>query len=135
MDGLAFEAPEVLRFLWGLPVIVLLYLFRKRARRHLVPFLPFWQRVFAERRRRPTFLRTIVSILLQILAATAILVALARPYREEARAVPVRSIVVLDWSLGTRMTAGGSALAEAVAARAREIAAHAGAVGPVSVAP
>jgi hypothetical protein len=113
---------------------VLLYLFRRRARRILVPFLPFWQRVFAEKRRKPTFLRTLLSILLQLTAATAIVVAIARPYREESRSVPVRSVVVLDWTLGTKMMAGNETLAEAVAARAREVAAHAVTEGPVSVA-
>jgi Aerotolerance regulator N-terminal len=131
-DGFAFEAPELLRLLWGLPIVVLLYLFRRRARRHLVPFLPFWQRVFAEKRRRPTFLRALLSILLQLVAASAAVVALARPYREEWRAVPVRS--VLDWTLGTRMAEGGRPLAEAVAARGREVAARAMTEGPVSVA-
>jgi hypothetical protein len=133
-DGFAFEAPELLRLLWGLPVVVLLYLFRQRARRYLVPFLPFWQRVFAEKRRRPTFLRTVISILLQLIAATAIVVALAKPYRVEGRYVPTRSVVVVDWTLGTRMKAGGTTLAEAVAARAREVVAHAATEGSVSTA-
>jgi hypothetical protein len=133
-DGFAFEAPELLRLLWGLPVVVLLYLFRQRARRYLVPFLPFWQRVFAEKRRRPTFLRTVVSILLQLIAATAVVVALARPYRVEARYVPTRSVVVLDWTLGARMKHGAAPLSESVAARAREVVAHAATEGSVAVA-
>src|SRR5262245_30221540 len=132
--GFLFESPEWLKGLWALPLIVLFYFFRKRARRLIVPFLPFWERVFAEKKRRPTFLRTLLSILLQMLAAAAILVALAHPYREESRAVPVPSIVVVDRSLATRMTAGGAPLSELALARGREVAAKAAADGPVSIA-
>jgi hypothetical protein len=132
--GVAFENPEWLQALWGLPLIVLLYLIRKRARRVLVPFLPFWQRVFAERRRQPSLLRTLISILLQMLAATAAIVALARPYRETSVAEPVRSVVIVDRGLATAMAPDGVPLADRAAARGHEVFVRASSAGPTTVA-
>jgi hypothetical protein len=130
----AFESPDWLRGLWALPLIVVFYLLRRRARRVPVPFLPFWERVFADRRRKPTLVRTLVSILLQMLTAAAILVALAGPCRDEWRAEPTPTVVVVDLSLGTRTTAGGRTLAEITVARAREVVARAAPEGPLAIA-
>ncbi len=105
-----FERPQWLVTLWAVPLLILLYFLRRRAVRQDVPFLVFWDRVFASRRRRPSAWRTVISLLLQLVILVAAALAAAGPFAESDSTTPIHTILVLDRSLpcaarGTRTLA------------------------------
>lgn len=127
-DGLAFGRPEVLRCLYGLPLLAVFYLLRRRASRVDVPFLAFWERVLATHRRRPSTARLLLSLLLQAAIFAAFLVAAADPYRETTERVVARTLLILD------RTAPSAPFAAEVALRAEASAQSAVKDGEVVVA-
>lgn len=123
-----FETPRSLDALWLLPLLVVLYLLRRRASRVDVPFLPFWERVLASRRRKPSFARAVLSVLLQAAVFAAAVLALAGPYVETPAAAAARTtFVVAD------RTAAAAPFSAEVAARTAAAAAEAAADGPVAL--
>jgi hypothetical protein len=130
-----FEESVWLAALWGILCIVLLYFLRRRAARILVPHLPLWEDVLARMRRRPRWIRVLLSLLLQVLVYAAIVLALAHPVTVETTPGRGHTIVVLDRSLGTlAKDEDGLPLSEAVLLRGRSLMSEAIASGPVSLA-
>lgn len=135
LDQVAFRTPEWLQALWLLPLVILLYLWRRRAVRWEVPHLPLWERVLAKYRRRSRWTRTLLSILLQTAILACAIVWLAGPFVPRARPGTGHTVVVLDRSLGTRaLDADGVPLSERVLGRGRELVSEALSRGTVSVA-
>ena len=116
--SVTFERPEVLAGLWGLLLVPLLYLARRRARRAAVPHVFLFERLLrlegkAKRRR----LREIIGMILQMLIAASMIIACAEPRRETSRPRPRHVLVVLDGSLAmsARDATGMSRMERAVA--------------------
>lgn len=81
---MTFDRPDVLRWLVLLPLILVFYLVKRRARVAMVPHLFLWERVLgAGRRERPSRWRDLLSILLQTAIAALLIVAAAGPERTE----------------------------------------------------
>lgn len=95
-----FEYGTWLQALFLLPLIVLFYLLRRRAERTLVPHLPLWDVVFDRLRRKRSWSRVLLSILLQMAILAVLIVCVAGPYRERRQRIPGHSILVLDGRLG-----------------------------------
>lgn len=121
--GVRFQEPGWLHGLWVLPLIVLLYIVRRRAVPVQVPHLPLWEKVLAGvHSRRPRLLRALVSLLLQLAVAACLVLVVAGPYLQVSRAGRGHTLVVLDRRLGTALQLpGGGFLADAVVARGREL--------------
>lgn len=135
LADIRFADPAWLYALWGLPVVVLLYLIRRRASRLMVPHLPIWEDVIEQMKKRRRWTRTLLSILLQLLLFATAILAGAGPYVEERRPGVGHTVIVVDRSLGTRaLSSSGRPLNATVAERARELMAQAVGHGTVSVA-
>lgn len=135
LADIQFSHPAWLDALWGLPVIVVLYLIRRRAARVLVPHLPIWENVLERMRKRARWTRTLVSILVQlVIFATAVLL-LAGPYTEHDVEGEGHTVVIVDRSLGVgALDAQGVPVSEIVLERARELVEQATASGSASLA-
>ena len=102
-----FLAPVTL--LWAIPVIaaiIILYLFRLRRQQRRVSSLMLWGQALREMQANAPFRRVRANWLmaLQILAATVLVVALARPYRTVAGVSGRCVALVLDASASMRAT-------------------------------
>ncbi|HYC76161.1 MAG TPA: hypothetical protein VEI02_00915, partial [Planctomycetota bacterium] len=115
--------------LWLLPLLAALYAVRRRAARVDVPFLPFWEKVLAGRRRRASLARTFASVLLQAAMFALALAAVAGPYRTDRRAADVPLTLIVDRTAAT----AAPETSAAVMRRAREIAHAQVASGPASL--
>lgn len=117
---MTFAHPEALPWLWALAGIPLLYLVRRRARTAAVPNLFLWERVLERRGRTPLRrIRRLLSIVLQVAIAAALVVAWAGPRRDAVTTVRVPVAVVVDTSLSMgASTAAGTAGTRLDAARA-----------------
>ncbi|GMV39937.1 MAG: hypothetical protein AMXMBFR64_16530 [Myxococcales bacterium] len=103
--------------------IVVLYLIKMRRRRVRVPFGPLWQRVLPERKASAllSWLKRLLSLLVQLLVLAAIVLALAEPRLDggcggaavEEPPPPTTTILVVDASASMRATdvSGGRLLA------------------------
>lgn len=130
-----FTDPAWLDALWGLPVIVVLYVIRRRAARVLVPHLPIWEGVLERMRSRRRWMRTLLSILLQLAIFTTAILLLTGPYTEHDVESEGHTVIVVDRSLGVRArNADGVPVSEAVLAQARELVVQASASGSASLA-
>ena len=97
---MSFARPELLVALWGLGLIPLLYLVRRRRRRQRVAHLFLWERVLARQGRpRLTRIRALISILLQMAIAAALILAAAKPVTPAKRALARELHVIVDRSL------------------------------------
>ncbi|MEE2711549.1 MAG: BatA domain-containing protein [Planctomycetota bacterium] len=135
LSDIQFSDPAWLDALWGLPVIVALYLMRRRTARVFVPHLPIWEGVLERMRSRSRWLRTLLSILLQLLIFTTAVLLLAGPYAERDVGGEGHTVIVVDRSLGVRVRgAGGAPVSEAVLEQARELISQAVASGSASLA-
>lgn len=107
-------------------LITTLYLLKLRKRRIQVPFSPLWQRVIVEHKRQNDWwrrLRRILSWLLQILLAAALLFAAADPHTED-EVVEGRHIVLLidsSASMAATDVSGGADRLDLAKKKAREI--------------
>ncbi len=134
IDDLQFAHPEWLRGLYGLPLIVLLYLLRRRASRLVVPHLVLWEDVLRARRRRAPWRRLLVSILLQMLIFAVAILAVADPCRDTVVPEPGHTVIVMDRSLGTAARGpDGESVASVVVREAERLAEQVAAEGTVSV--
>jgi hypothetical protein len=124
--------PWALWFLTLVPLVVALYLFRRRRERLPVSSLFFWRRVLRERNESAFFhrFRHIWSLLLQLLILSLLVAALAKPVRESLLTGADGTVILIDTR--ARMQAHPSrssetlwqrALADAIAA-AREASAN-----------
>jgi len=131
-----FGEPAWLRALYALPLVVLLYLLRRRARRFLVPHLPLWEEVLEKvHRTRPTLWRTLLAILLQLSILGGLILVLAAPYTLKEVPEAGHTIIILDRSLGTAALDGeGVSLAERVIERGMDLRRRAATEGSVAVA-
>lgn len=112
------------------PVIVALYLRRVRRRQVVVPTLIFWQRALGEQNRRAFLgrLRQLLSLLLQLVIFTLILLALVRPEPANFSRHGHSTVIILDSRArmqavepnGETRFAKAVALAKQTAANARE---------------
>ena len=136
IEEIRFANPEWLQALWGLPLLLLLYLLRRRVGRYLAPHLPLWERVFEEhRRRRPSTFRTLLSLLLQATIFGGAILLVAAPYQERGAPGRGHTVIVLDRSLGTRaLGTDGRPLAVSVLERGRTLIETAARDGTVAVA-
>ena len=132
---MTFAHPLILQAFWGLPLIPLLYLIRRRARRRELPHLHIWERVFAaEGRVRRRRIEDVLGILLQAAVASALILAAAGPSRRDEATEPGRIAVVIDLSQGSAAIGGDgmtrkSVVLDAVRADLDALLAH----GPVAV--
>jgi len=135
MGVVRFVHPEWLLALWGLLLLIPLYLLRRRAVRVFVPHLPIWERVLARRRRRPGWQRALISLLLQCLIFAAAILLVAGPVTDRDQPGRGHTVIVLDRSLGTRARdVDDVPVAAAVVARGEELAERAVVAGPVALA-
>ena len=112
------------------PVIIALYLRRVRRKHVVVPTLLFWQRALGEQSRRAFLgrLRQLLSLLLQLLIFTLILLALVRPEPAGFSRHGHSTVIILDSRArmqamepdGKTRFAKAVALAKQTAANARE---------------
>ena len=120
--SLGFLLPGALVALVALPVIVLLHMRHVTPRIKAFPALRFWQaadpvRTTTSRFRRPPIT---LPLILQLLAAAALALALARPVTDRAldvlgidlRTDPRHEIVLLDGSTSMGANAGDGAMAQ-----------------------
>jgi hypothetical protein len=117
-------------FLWAggaaALLITTLYLLKLRKRRIQVPFSPLWQRVVVEHRKQNDWwrrLRRLLSWLLQIALAAALLFAAADPHAED-EVVKGRHIVLLidsSASMAATDVSGGADRLDLAKKKAREI--------------
>lgn len=119
---MSFAAPAMLGFLALLPVVVLLHLLRRREK--TVGSLLVWRRIadqLAPRTVRSRNLKMNVSLVLQLLAVLAFVLALARPgFGIEQR--PDHLILLLDRSVAMRATDGAGERFESAKTQAIEAA-------------
>jgi len=117
--------------LWGLlvlPLIVLLYTLRARRQDVPVSTLILWQRArrdLAAHRPARQFERNLL-LLLQLLAVTLIVLALARPHLALPGAGTAPTVIVIDTSASMQATDEPPSRFAVAAARARDVAAAAG---------
>ncbi len=109
---LSFENPSALAWLLLSAPLVAVHLYRGRARRWSVPFLPLWEAVLRadEARAGLTSLRRWISLALALGALVAGTGALARPRRGDPLRSPPAAVILLDVtrSLGAAPAGGAS---------------------------
>lgn len=114
---------------WALPLLVLLWILKKKRERLVVPSTLLWQVALAEHRAHTPFRRLRRSLLLLLQACVLLLLvfALARPFRDGTRLEGMRLVVVIDASasMNARDVAGGR-----MAAAKRQVARWIDGLGP-----
>lgn len=95
---MSFLAPAAFFFLLTIPVIVILYLLKKKRVQRLVPSSILWNRFIAESQANRPFqkLRKNLLMVLQIIATLALIFALARPYFQGDQRISNLNILILD---------------------------------------
>lgn len=101
-ETLAFAHPEWLRALFLVPVLLVLWFLRRRPEERLVPWLPLWDRVFAERRARSGWIRRLLSFLIAAVTLGLGIAIVAGPYFARSQRGRGDTILVLDGRYPTR---------------------------------
>ena len=102
-------------------IVVLLYRIRPEPQPVVVPSNLIWRRVLDERRRREDFWRWLISLLIALFAALAVVLALARPIPEDGSG-GARVALVMDTSPSMAASiASGETRWERASAQARRI--------------
>jgi Ca-activated chloride channel family protein len=120
---LTFLSPAGLFLLLGVPLLILLHLFRQERRRKEISSIFLWKEIQDQqsRRMRPHLLRNI-NLILQILAVIAAALALSRPVTQRAATVSSEELIVLvDTSASMLAREDGVQRIELATNRAREI--------------
>ncbi|MFN7972280.1 MAG: VWA domain-containing protein [Acidobacteriota bacterium] len=120
---MSFVTPLALGFLGTLPVITLLYFLKLRRKKRVVPATLLWERAIREMRANTPFQRLRVSslLLLQLLLATLLAFALARPYMRGAERLAAKRILILDTSASMNARSGSGTRFDAARAQAASL--------------
>lgn len=130
---MSFYMPLGLLGLLGVPVLILIYILKRRYREETVPSTFMWKRSLAYMKKRfPWNLRNSILLLLQILAIVLVSFILARPYVVAKKSNEVIAIIDASASMMSQDETGTTRFARAVK-KVEELAEDAGPNSRVTV--